>query len=34
MYHTHRVDNAETSHNDRNPVDRQALIQAEQEEDN
>ena len=34
MYSTHRVDKAESSHNVRNPLDRQALIQAEQEKDN
>ena len=34
MYHTYIVDKAETSQNVRNPLDRQALIQAEQEEDN
>ena len=34
MYHTHRVDKAETSHNGRYPLDRQATIQTEQEEDN
>ena len=34
MCHSHRIDKAETSHNGRNPLDSQALIQAEQEKDN
>ena len=33
VFHTHRVDKAEINHNVRNPLDRQALVQAEQEED-
>ena len=34
MYHIHRVDKAETSHNARNPLDRAALVQAKWEGDN